>query len=583
MKTLLTFTGVTTLLTIQAFAALPAPDADNGGISLPPGFAAVVVADNLVVGHKTGNNTDRLRFLAVAPNGDVYAKTSFGGIIALRDTDGDGKADVKQEFGSGGGTGIAVHDGSLYHSTNDAVYRYRLTPGELVPAGEPELMVSGLPNEKHTHDAKSFTFDDRGHLLVEVGSPYNVYSDGDRGRGAKGRDATEFLKTHGGFWRFDADKPGQAFADGFHFSTGHRHSLAVAWNRTAQAFFMVMMGRDQLNTVAPEFYDDQDNAERVAEEMHRLHEGVNLGWPYTYYDPIRKARMVAPEFGGDNEKRAEPGKYDEPLVAFPAHWAPLQMAFYYGEQFPEKYRGGAFIAFHGSWNRAPKSQQGYKVAFVPFDEKGMPTGEYESFADGFSGRVDFTSTRDARFRPAGLAVGPDGSLYVGDSEKGRIWRIFYVGNNPARRTSEGATSKSSEDAQSGKRAPVASVTPVSAVEKEQSTSTKPARELPARGRKIYAQQCATCHMADGSGVASLQPALTNDPIVSGDAARLIDVVLRGPAAVLPADRPRYANAMPGFAHLTNAELADLLTFVRGSFGNDAPAVKTADVAAKRAK
>jgi mono/diheme cytochrome c family protein len=127
------------------------------------------------------------------------------------------------------------------------------------------------------------------------------------------------------------------------------------------------------------------------------------------------------------------------------------------------------------------------------------------------------------------------------------------------------------------------VTPVSAVEKEQSTSTKPARELPARGRKIYAQQCATCHMADGSGVASLQPALTNDPIVSGDAARLIDVVLRGPAAVLPADRPRYANAMPGFAHLTNAELADLLTFVRGSFGNDAPAVKTADVAAKRAK
>ncbi|MGC4072055.1 MAG: PQQ-dependent sugar dehydrogenase [Nibricoccus sp.] len=578
MKMVLRFTSLTPLLAASLSAALPAPDADNGAISLPPGFAAVVVADNLVVGHKTGNNADRLRFLAVAPNGDVYAKMSSGGIFALRDTDGDGKADVKEEFGSGGGTGIAVHDGWLYHSTNRAIYRYRLTPGELVPKGEPELVVSGLPNEIPTHEAKAFTFDGDGRLLVEVGSPYNVYSDGDRAKGAKGKDATEFLKTHGGYWRFDAGKTGQAFADGYHYSTGHRHSLAIAWNKTSKEFFMVMMGRDQLNTVAPDFYDEQDNAERVAEEMHLLREGVNLGWPYTYYDPIRKARMVAPEFGGDNKKLAEAGKYPEPIVAFPAHWAPLQMAFYNAEQFPAKYRGGAFIAFHGSWNRAPKSQQGYLVAFVPFDEKGMAAGGYETFADGFSGRTEFTSTRDARYRPAGLAVGPDGSLYVGESEKGRIWRIMYVGNNPARRPSEGATPP--PPAKTVKAAAPAVTEPVA---KADVKPAGPARELPARGRRVYVQQCATCHMADGTGVASLQPSLTNNAIVEGDAGRLIEVILRGPAAVLPADRPRYSNVMPGFPHLTNAELADLLTYVRGSFGNDAPPVTAADVAAKRAK
>lgn len=587
------FTAVFTALScVPTLAASLAFDLDDGAILLPPGFRAVVVADELVVDRKIGKNSDRLRFLAVAPNGDLYAKTYFGGILALRDTDGDGRADVKEEFGAGGGTGLAVRGEWLYHSTNTAVYRYRLTPGELVPKGEPELIVGGLPDDKKTHDAKSFAFDGEGRLLVEIGAPYNVYSDGDRARGAKGKDATEFMKTHAGFWRFDANKPGQTREDGFHFSTGHRHSIALAWNPVAKDFFMAMMGRDQMNTVAPEFYNEQDNAERVAEEFHRLREGSNLGWPYTYYDPIRNARMVAPEFGGNNEKQAEPGKYQDPLIAFPGHWAPLQMAFYNGEQFPEKYRGGAFIAFHGSWNRAPKAQQGFKVAFVPFDEKGMPVGGYETFADGFSGRTEFTSTRDARRRPAGLAVGPDGSLYIGDSVRGRIWRIVYVGNNPARRPSEGAAPAKTAPPTPAAVAPV--VTEKAAAPKAEaavpasvsaavSTAPAPAAVLPKRGARLYAQQCATCHMADGGGVQSLQPPVTGSEVVTGDVNLLIDVILRGPAAVLPADRTRYANAMPAFPQLKDAEIADLLTYMRGSFGNQAGAVTAAQVTGRRGK
>ena len=406
-------------LALPARAALPAPDADDGAIKLPPGFRALVVADNI----------GPARFLAVAPNGDIYAKMRSKGITALRDTNGDGRADVKETFGTGGGTGVAVRGNWLYYSTNEDVFRYKLAPGELVPAGEPELIVKGLPEERQ-HEAKSFTFDGEGRLLVEVGSPSNSLGNPDRSPGAKGRNEAEiakFLETHGGFWRFDPDKPNQTQADGLHYSSNHRHILAVAWNPVTQAFFVVMMGRDQLSTVDSAHYNDEDNAELPAEEMHLLREGAKLGWPYTYWDPLKKARMVMPEYGGDNQKRAEPGKWPDPLIAFPAHWAPLSMTYYAGSQFPAKYRGGMFIAFHGSWNRAPKPQKGYRIVFVPFDEKGMPRGEYETFADGFMGRDEITSPGQARFRPTGVTTGPDGSLYVTDDSKGRVWRIIYTG------------------------------------------------------------------------------------------------------------------------------------------------------------
>lgn len=556
MRTLpLLLSGLVLFTVPLARGALPAPDPDDGALSLPPGFRALVVADNLVVGRKTRNSTEHLRFLAIAPNGDIYAKLYHGNILALRDTDGDGRADVIKEFGPGdGGTHIMFHDGWLYSSSRTTVYRYKYTPGELVPSGPCEVIIHDLPAEKD-HDAKAFAFDDQGRMIVEVGSPYNVYSNGDRRRGATGKtkaEVDEFQKTYGGFWRFDPNKPDQTQADGVRFSTGHRHCLALAWNPTSREFFMVMMGRDQMNTVAPEYYDDLDNAERDAEEMHLLKEGANLGWPYTYWDPIKHARMVAPEYGGDNRKRDDNPLFDRPVVAFPAHWAPLQMCLYDGTQFPEHYRNGMFVAFHGSWNRAPRAQAGYKVAFVPFDGKGLPTGTYETFADGFPGVDYFTNTRDARYRPGGVAMGPDGSLYVTDTEKGRIWRIIYTGE-----TGPAAARKAAPAAEAPAPAAVIGAnTP---------------------GGRIYAQVCAVCHMANGSGVPSMQPALAGSAAVAGDPDRLIAIILRGPAAVLPPDREKYNNVMPPYGALfKNPEVASLVNYLRRNFAPAATGEVTPD-------
>jgi glucose/arabinose dehydrogenase/cytochrome c5 len=540
--------------TVALCAALPKPDPDDGGLTLPAGFRALVFADNLVVDRRVEGRANNLRFIAVAPNGDVYAKTKRGALLALRDTDGDGRADLVKEFGGGGGTGLLLQNGWLYHSTDAAVYRYRYTPGELVPAGEPEPIVVDLPNQR-THESKTFFFDELGRLVVETGSPSNAYGgENDRRLGAKGADATEFLRTYGGFWRFAPDRPNQRPADGEQISTGHRHVVGVAWNPVSRSAYFVQHGRDNLSAVAPQFYSDDDNAELPAEEFHELREGLNLGWPYTYYDPFRRKRMVAPEYGGDGRKEEASDRYADPLLAFPAHWAPLQMTFYYGDQFPEYYRGGAFIAFHGSWNRAPRPQRGYNVAFVPFDQNGRPRGGYHVFADGFTGRGDFTSPGEAKYRPGGVAVGPDGSLYISETQKGRIWRVIYTG-------------ESSVAPRSPTVAP--NVAP---------SAPRPMEALNARGQELYGQFCASCHMAEGTGVPNLQPSLVDNAVVKGDPALLLRVLLHGPAAALPANRPTYSNVMPPFSGiLDDQQIADLTNYVRAAFGQVSAGVTPAQV------
>jgi len=312
----------------------------------------------------------------------------------------------------------------LYVSDDVGVYRYRFTGDELLPKAPAETVVSGFPRER-THADKTFTFDADGHLYVNVGAPSNSCQEKDRAPGSMGQNPCPLLEHYGGIWRFDAEKPGQTPKDGTRYATGMRNTIALAWNSDVNALYGVIHGRDQLDTIFPKLYTAADNAERVAEEFHRVTEGADFGWPYAYYDTKLKARAIAPEYGGDGRKIAPAGKYPDPLVAFPAHWAPDDLLFYKGGDFPAAYQGGAFIAFHGSWNRAPLPQAGYRVAFVPM-RNGHRSGQWQTFADNFtSGNIPGNNPDKARARPVGLALDNSGALYVVDSEKGRIWRITY--------------------------------------------------------------------------------------------------------------------------------------------------------------
>src|SRR5699024_3656721 len=290
------------------------------------------------------------RHVAAAENGDLYLalseETDGGGIAALRDEDGDGKADRVEYFGSYTGTGIQLHNGYLYASSDTSVYRYDMGGNQLVPQGEPEMVVSGFPDQ-NAHEAKSFTFDQSGNLYVNIGAPSNACQEEGRTPGSPGMEPCPQLENHGGVWQFSADTTGQTFQeDGERYTSGIRNSVALDWNDNADQLFIVQHGRDQLNSLWPDYYSVEDNAELPAEEMIAVEEGDVSGWPYTYYNGQTDQRMVAPEYGGDGETTAEEGEYKDPVITFPAHWAPNDLLFYNGSQFPENHANGAFVAFH---------------------------------------------------------------------------------------------------------------------------------------------------------------------------------------------------------------------------------------------
>ncbi len=393
---------------------------ENDGISLPEGFCAVVVADSL----------GPARHVAVEGDGDVYVMlrrpAADGAIAALRDTTGDGRADVVAYFGETGGTGIGLRGGYLYVAPDTMILRYRLTDGDLRPADPPETVVSAFPRER-SHAAKPFAFDDAGWIYVNVGAPSNACQDPDRQQGVPGRDPCPLLEHYGGVWRFRADALGQTpDRDGFRYATGIRNGVANAWNPGTDKLYVAQHGRDQLSQLWPDLYTDEQSAELPAEELFEVEEGDDFGWPYCYFDQQQGKKVLAPEYGGDGQQVGRCADVEAPIAAFPGHWAPNDLLFYTGRQFPARYRGGAFIAFHGSWNRAPLPQQGYNVVFVPFTD-GKVSGAYEVFADGFAGADPLVSPGDARYRPMGLAQGPDGSLYLTDSRQGRLWRVIYTG------------------------------------------------------------------------------------------------------------------------------------------------------------
>jgi glucose/arabinose dehydrogenase len=396
-------------------AALPACDPGNAGLTLPEGFCAVVVADQV----------GAARHLTVAPNGDVFVaiageRSGSGGVLALRDTSGDGKADVRQTFGTEGGTGIALGKGVLYASTSSTVYRYAMRGGSLTPLGAPDVIVKDLPTGGHS--AKNLALSPDGRtLFVNFGSATNSCQVKDRSAESPGEDPCPELAYRAGVWRFDATKLDQNRLSGTRFATGIRNAVGLAFAPSGE-LYATQHGRDQLGQNWSKLFTIEQSAEKPSEEFFKLSEGADFGWPYCYHDAELGHLVLAPEYGGDGKQVGRCKDKQEPLVAFPGHWAPDGLTFYAGTQFPEHYRGGAFIAFHGSWNRAPLPQAGYRVAFVPF-KNGKPVGGYETFADGFWKE----DPAGPKHRPVGVAVGPDGSLYITDDAGGTIWRVIYKG------------------------------------------------------------------------------------------------------------------------------------------------------------
>jgi mono/diheme cytochrome c family protein len=293
-------------------------------------------------------------------------------------------------------------------------------------------------------------------------------------------------------------------------------------------------------------YTQQENADLPAEEFLMVTDGADFGWPYCYYDHFQGRKVLAPEYGGDGVAAGRCAQKTDPILAFPAHIAPNDLLFYTGEQFPERFQAGAFIAFHGSWNRAPLEQEGYYVVFVPFSE-GLPSGDWEVFADGFSGKEALMNPGDAEHRPTGLAVGPDGSLYVSDSRSGAIWRIVYTGETGAAPEVTGG----------------------------EATGEVVLADHP--GQKVYNVACLPCHQADGNGVPGMHPPLVESEWVTGDKERLIRIVLEGMEGEIEMHGNTYNSVMAPLSYLSNSQVAQVLTFVRNSFGNKASEITEEEV------
>jgi glucose/arabinose dehydrogenase len=379
----------------------PKCDPDNGGLVLPEGFCATVVASEL----------GQVRQLAVAPNGDLYAALSGKpGVLAFRDRDGDGKPDERASFGPDGGNDVEVHNGYIYFAPNDRVVRYRLS-GKLQPQGKEETVVTGLPDNGN-HTAKSLAFGSGDTMFVVIGSATNSCQKINRLPASRGKDPCKELETRAGLWQFSASRLGQRFADGRRFATGLRNAIAVTTHPGTGVLYAAVHGRDQLSDNWG--FSNEVNANNPGEELVRIQAGDDYGWPYCYYSNQYKRKVLAPEYGGDGQQIGRCAAAKNPLISFPGHWGPMAIAFYPGDQFGPTYKGGLFIAFHGSWNRAPLPQEGYRVVFVPF-ANGKPTGEYSTFATDKSGPTSL--------RASGVAVAPDGSLYISADQNGKIWRV----------------------------------------------------------------------------------------------------------------------------------------------------------------
>ena len=348
---------------------------------------------------------------------------------------------------------------------------------------------------------------------------------------------------------------GQKFSPAERFATGLRNGEGFAFDRAGR-LFVTQHGRDQLAQNWSKLYTQTQGADSPAEELVQIQQGADFGWPYCYFDGEQNKLVLAPEYGGDGGKKIGVcASKTPPVAAFPGHWAPNAMALYEGGLFPDAYRGGVFIAFHGSWNRAPLPQGGYNVVFQPLAD-GKPAGEFIVFADGFAG-ADKTPA-GAAHRPSGVAVGPDGALYISDDKNGRIWRVIYAGDRKAAlqaapAAGDAATSSSPVLPPEGIHPDAGAVVP---------RGVKP--ETVALGGRIFRGEeddgpCIGCHGADAKG-SPLGGDLTSGKWLwaNGSLSSIRQIIENG----VPHPKA-HAGAMPpkGGAALSEADVDALAAYV----------------------
>ncbi|GAJ30429.1 c-type cytochrome [Acidomonas methanolica] len=549
-----TFAAILAGSLVLVAASTPARADDQcatGGLSLSPGFCATIFADHL--GH--------VRHMVMAPNGVLYVNTWSGRyyrdeavppggfLIALQDTHQTGHADTIQRFGDGiaegsaGGTGIAYYNGAIYAEENDRIVRFRLPPGAIAPDARYDIVLSGMPLTGD-HPMHPFIIDSRGTIFLDSGTATNACQAKNRMEGSKGLTPCTEAETRGGIWRYDANATGQVFSPAARYATGLRNGEGLAFDADGQ-LYATQHGRDQLWQNWPKLYTPTQSAELPAEELVALKQNADFGWPECYYDGLRKQLVLGPEYGGDGgHKQGVCATKSLPVAAFPAHWGPNDLLIDNAPAFPAAYRGGAFIAFHGSWNRSPMRQGGYNVVFQPLSH-GKPSGDWIVFADGFAGQ--YMEPGRAAFRPSGLAASPDGALFISDDLHGRIWRVTYQGAEPAKvATAQGTSALTTPTG-----GPVLPPEGLHAdAGRPDETATLPlapgvTRDELALGNRIFHGEarsgtCSGCHGSDGKG-STMGPDLTALPRIwsDGSVAGLEKTITEG------VPKPRnYPGAMP---------------------------------------
>ncbi len=356
------------------------PKPEGAKLTLPPGFEVATFAEGGFI---------RPRWMALAPNGDVFLadSDSAGKIIVLRDTNHNGVADQRFVFAENQlqPFGLAFWKDYLYVGNTNAIVRFHYRPGQTKADGPPEK-IADLPGRGYReHWTRNILFSPDGQkMYVTVGSESNVSVEADPMRAS--------------ILEFNPDGSGKRT-----YASGTRNPIGLAWLPGTRTLWAAVQERDRMgDDLPPDFVTE-------------IKDGGFYGWPYAYNGPNEDPRRKGERL--DLVKKTITGD-----VLIQTHSAILGLVFYQGKMFPKEYRGDAFVALHGSWNRTRRT--GYKIIRIRF-KNGKPVGGYDDFLTGWM--LNETS-RDVWGRPVGLLVLADGSMLITDDGANKIWRVTYRGS-----------------------------------------------------------------------------------------------------------------------------------------------------------